>query len=43
MTIQTRHRRLLRPHRDRTITVEGSPGVVVNVDTPEDYAAITGV
>ena len=29
----------LRPRRDETVTVPGSPGVLVNVDTPGDYAA----
>jgi CTP:molybdopterin cytidylyltransferase MocA len=36
-------REVIRAHRDREVTVEGSPGVLVNVDTPEDYdAALTG-
>jgi nicotine blue oxidoreductase len=35
-------RDVVRAHRDREVTVEGSPGVLGNVDTPEDYdAALT--
>lgn len=35
-------RDVVRAHRDHEVTVEGSSGVLVNVDTPEDYdAALT--